>query len=336
MKILLLGGTGAMGVYLTKALLDKGHKVDVVSLDKRESSDPRLRYFQCEDAMSLSYLRPLLSSGYDVVVDYLIWDDDALPMFGEAMRLFCENAGHYIFHSSYRVYADEEHPIRETSPRLLDVSKDPVFLAAENEYSLYKARAEDMLRASGYRNYTILRPSITFSERRFQLTVLEAYVLIYRIRSGRTVILPEEAMDKYACFTWAGDTAKMVAPLCGNPQAFGETYTVSASESMTWREIAELYRSITGMEYITVDTESFLSVIAPGNIRVRWQLLHDRCVDRLVDNTKILKAAGLSRDELTPLATSLRYEYERLPSDCFSEASPVSERMDAYLAERKS
>ena len=41
-KVLLLGGTGAMGVYLIPELLNKGYKVDVVSLDDVKSENPNL------------------------------------------------------------------------------------------------------------------------------------------------------------------------------------------------------------------------------------------------------------------------------------------------------
>lgn len=41
-KVLLLGGTGAMGIYLTPYLLDMGYKVDVVSLDEKTSDNAAL------------------------------------------------------------------------------------------------------------------------------------------------------------------------------------------------------------------------------------------------------------------------------------------------------
>ena len=51
-KILVLGGTGAMGKYLVPRLAEKGYLVDVYSLDKAESDNPNVRYFQrnCTDS----------------------------------------------------------------------------------------------------------------------------------------------------------------------------------------------------------------------------------------------------------------------------------------------
>ena len=47
-KVLVLGGTGAMGVYLVPMLADMGYKVDVVSLDSGESSNPNIKYIKAE------------------------------------------------------------------------------------------------------------------------------------------------------------------------------------------------------------------------------------------------------------------------------------------------
>lgn len=43
-----------------------------------------------------------------------------------------------------------------------------------DDYALMKIRTEDILLNSKYKNYTILRPAITFSKNKFQLMSLEA------------------------------------------------------------------------------------------------------------------------------------------------------------------
>ena len=45
-KALLLGGTGALGVYLTEELLKMDYKVDVVSLDDKTSNNPNLTFIK--------------------------------------------------------------------------------------------------------------------------------------------------------------------------------------------------------------------------------------------------------------------------------------------------
>ena len=207
-KILVPGGTGAMGVYLIPELLHLGYAVDVVSLDDIKSDNPDLRYFKAnfkDPAVRSEFLK----NDYDAIVDFMIYGTEE---FRAAHRELLTNCGHYIYLSSYRVYSGDEIPVRETSPRLLDshsVSHDIQYLASE-DYSLYKARGENILRESGCANWTAIRPAITFSKRRFQLTILEAPEVIYRAKAGKTVLLPEDAMSVQATMSWAGDVAKMI------------------------------------------------------------------------------------------------------------------------------
>lgn len=327
-KILVLGGTGALGTYLVQALLDRGHAVDVVSLDEVMSADVRLRYIRA-DGKNLAFLAEILAAGYDGIVDFLIYHTSE---FRARYDLLLRSTGHYIFLSTYRVYAGSKGPLTEQSPRMLDVATDAGYLAHdEDEYSLYKAREEDMLRGSGRTNWTILRPSITYSKRRFQLVTLEASTVIYRMRQRKTVILPQEAMDRQTTLTWAGDFARMVAPLLLNEAAYGETYTIATSEHHIWREVAGMYAEIGGLKYITVDAEAFLRLWSGDTIFARAQLYYDRLFDRTIDNAKILAASGLRQADLMPVREGLTREIAALPADVDLGASAANERMDAYL-----
>ena len=100
-----------------------------------------------------------------------------LELFTKRYKLLLENTKHYIYLSSYRVYADEQHPITESAPRLLDVSDDKEMLETDT-YALAKARQEDILSASSFKNWTAIRPAITFSKRRYQLVTMEANTVV--------------------------------------------------------------------------------------------------------------------------------------------------------------
>ena len=188
-KILVLGGTGAMGTYLVPLLAELGYRVDAVCLDREEQAAPNLRYIVA-DAMNRGVLRTLLEGRYDCIVDFMLYDT---KQYAERFETLLGSCGHYIQLSSYRVYSNLEIPTQETSPRLLDVSEDREFLAAE-DYSLYKAREENILRASRFRNWTVVRPAITYSKFRYQLVTLEAPIFIRRAIEGKPVLLPESAM----------------------------------------------------------------------------------------------------------------------------------------------
>lgn len=329
-KILVLGGTGAMGVYLVPELAAMGYAVDVVSLDDMKSDHPRVTYRQA-NAKDIDFLKSLLAKNYDAIVDFMIYQTRE---FSEKYERLLGNTGHYIYLSSYRVYADSAEPITENSARLLDVSDDKEFLATE-DYALYKARGEDILRASRFDNYTIVRPAITYSKRRFQLVTLEANTLLYRAFNKRPVFLPEEAMGIQATMSWAGDVARMMARLVLNPRAQTETYTLATAEHHTWQEVADYYSEIIGLDYRTVDAETYLGFFdsSQGN-GARYQLFYDRCFNRVVDNAKILSVTGLKQADLMPLKSGLARELSALPKDHTWDESLISKRMDMYLSNR--
>ncbi len=329
-KALVLGGTGALGVYMVEELLKTGNTVDAVTMDDVTSDNPNLRYLKV-NGKDDKVLDDLLKNNYDVIIDYMLYF--GTEEFGNRYMKFLDNTKHYIYLSSYRIYADSDKPITEESDRLLDIATDEEYLNS-NDYSLYKAKQEDMLRASGRKNFSIIRPVITYSKNRFQLTILEAPTVVYRMRQGKTLVLPEEAMDKQATMSWSSDSAKMVSGLLLNEKAFGETYTIGTSEHHTWREIAEMYREIGGLKYTTVDYNTFLNIIAPGNIHTRQQLTYDRLFNRVVDNSKILEASGMKQEELMTLKEGLKRELAKLPMDTVWEDNGMNERMDAFLKEQ--
>lgn len=325
-KILVLGATGAMSLYLIPELLHMGYKVHGVTLDEVKSDNPNLTYEQ-SDASDINYLSELLKQNFDGVVDFLVYND--VEKFTKYRDLFLQNTKHYIFLSSYRVYA-ESIPTTEESPRLLDVSKDTVLLNS-NDYSIYKAQEEDIMRKSSTKNYTIIRPAITFSKRRFQLCTLEADVLIHRMKEGKTVLLPEGAMDVQATLSWAGDVAKMIARILFNEKSYGETYSVCTHEHHTWREVADIYKEIGGLSYKIIPTEDYIAVWGNNNLYSRQQLLYDRCLNRVMDNSKILRDTGLLKSDLTPIKKALKMEFDNLKPGDIGCNKDVNKRMDEYL-----
>jgi nucleoside-diphosphate-sugar epimerase len=325
-KALVLGGTGAMGVYLVPELASLGYEVRVVSLDTVVSDDPRITYVKA-DAKSIDYLRELLQERFDVIVDFMLYSTE---QFRERYDILLKNPDHYIFLSSYRVYAGGEIPITEDTPRLLDVSEDREFLLTD-DYSLTKARQEDILQDSRYDNWTIVRPAITYSKRRFQLVTLEAPIVVARALQGLTVVLPREALSVQATMSWAGDVARMMSRLILNPSAYRERFTLATAEHHTWGEIAEFYREIIGLKPVWADTEDYLTIMG-GSKGARYQLAYDRLFERLVDNSKVLRVTGLKQSDFMPLRRGLEKELPALPKDTvWHDAGGTGERMDTYL-----
>ena len=114
-KILILGGTGALGTYLVPELLQLGYNVDVVSLEGKTSEYARLRFIK-NDAKDVAFLSEQVKEEYDCIIDFLVYF--SIEEFQKYYPIFLNHTSHYIFASSYRVYADSREPICEESPRL--------------------------------------------------------------------------------------------------------------------------------------------------------------------------------------------------------------------------
>ncbi len=326
-KILVLGATGAMGRYLIPELVNLNYEVTGVGLEEAAPWKEDAKYIQ-GNAFDKEFLDSLLKENFDGIVNFM---DYGRYDFTDYYKLFLENTKHYIFLSSCRVYDDKEQPIKETSPRLWDSSDDEV-LKASHDYCIQKAQNEDLLMASPYDNFTIVRPATTFSTMRLQLVTLEFNNSVGRALQGKKVVLPIQAKDKPATLSWGGDVAKMIARILFKEEAKREAYNVCSAEYRTWEEIASYYHDLIGLEAVWVDKEDYLKILSPeGNINVRWQLEYARLFRRITDNSKVLALTGLKQEDMMPLYDGLALEIGNIPKDHVPEDSAVGIRMDEYI-----
>ena len=336
-RVLVIGATGTMGRYLVPELVQLGFQVTGVSLDMPAVPVDGVEY-RTGNCYDLDFLASLVEQKFDGIVNFMTFPQK-YP-FEKYYKLFLDNTDHYIFLSSCRVYADEEWPVKETSPRLVDVSKDQALLDSY-DYCMHKARAEDLLWASGYENFTIVRPATTFSESMFKLVTWEAPHTIARARKGKKVVLPIQAKDKPATLCWGGDVAKMIARLMFKPETMKEAYNVCSSEHHTWGEIAEFFEQLCGLKAVWVDKEDYLRIRSKESPVIsnacRWQLEYARLFHRITDNSKMLKVTGLKQEEFVTLYDALEKMFKAVPENyVFPESEEdvkVNARMDAYLEE---
>ena len=281
MKVLIFGGTGAMGKYLSEILSAGGADTYVTTRQKRPDHDG-INYL-CGDAHDTGFVRSLLDEGkYDAVVDFMSY----VPAeFQSRAGLLTSKCGHYIFLSSSRVYADSVTPIRETSARLLDVSTDTAYLETD-EYALSKAREENMLMSYAAKNWTIIRPYITYSNERLQLGVYEKERWLWRALHGRPVVFSDDIADTVTTLTWGHDVSEAIAGLIGRPEAYGGIYHITGDEAMKWRDIAEIYKEV----FAQATGREMKIVYVPKALDDTAQVKYDRLYNRVFDNSKIKSA----------------------------------------------
>ena len=285
-----------MGVYLCCILCSMGYEV-ICTSRKRSGSADGIRYI-CGNGMDIGFLLHTIDNEKpDAIVDFMCYTTE---QFKERYKLILAKTKQYLFLSSYRVYADES-PLKEDSPQLLETLKDADYLRTD-EYALAKSRQEQLLRNSEYKNWTILRPSIIYSQECFKLGCLEANVVCYRSLHGLPVVMPKEMLTKHTALTWGKDAALLIARLVLNEKAMGEDFIVSSSEILTWSDVVKVYSDVIGLRLECIDLSQYC------NICSQYQVLYDRMFDRCVDNTKILKATSTNPSELTPLKEGLTRE----------------------------
>lgn len=284
MRVLLLGGTGAMGEFLAKMLVDAGEEV-VVTSRRRRGTDAGVT-FATGNARNPEFLRSLLESRWDVIVDFMIY---TTAEFQERNGLLLGATGQYVFLSSARVYAESSGPLREASPRLLDVSCDEKFLETD-EYALRKARQEDVLTASDRSNWTIVRPYITYGSQRFQLGVLEKEAWLYRALRGRSIVFSEDINERLTTLTHGRDVSAGIMALLGRGEVLGEAFHIASGSPVKWSEVLSIYLDVIEEHQgfrptvLLQDLERFERIH-----RGHYQVRYDRLYDRLFDCSKIGK-----------------------------------------------
>ena len=325
-KVLVIGATGAMGRYLVPELAKGDFIIDALSLDEAKSEFPNVTYYKV-NAKDPAIRADYLAKHYDAIVDFMVYSTAETEA---VVPLMTQATGQYFYVSSCRVFDDKEVPIRESSPRLIDSSEDKALLASD-DYCIHKARGENILRALPTKNWTIVRPSTTYSYLRYQLVTWEAPDCVGRAFAGKAVVLPVQAYAIPASLCWGCDVGKMIAALVGNDRALGEDFNVTTNESHTWSEIADYYKDICGLKAIWVDKEDYLDIRAqwPGSRQAcRWQLEYARLFRRVYDNSKLLDVTGLKQEQFISLYDGLKHEIDRTPRDY---PFPNNQLMDDYL-----
>ena len=307
-RVLLIAGGGTLGSYTYPELLVRGWQVDIIDQIPRISFNRNLRWI-CRSVDECLLEELFAEYRYDTIVDFIHYSDaEKYPKRGS---LLLDNTDQLIFLSSYRVYAESKVPLTEDSLQLLDICEDERFLKNET-YAVPKSRNERWLRSSGYRNWTIIRPMISFSHYRLDLVNSGAQTFFIRARQRKKNLLPVEARYKTAGIGWAGNVGRMIATLCGNEKALGEAFTLGAGEMHTWNDVAEIYREVLNTEFVWVGNEDYLVYATPNTYMDCCMLYYDRLFDRKVDVSKVLEVTDISRKSLVTTEQGIIRELEVL------------------------
>lgn len=289
MNILVLGGTGAMGVPLVNSLSEANHVY--VTTRRKHLSCGNVHYIQ-GNATEKKFIEGTLSLlHWDAIIDFMVRSEAQLK---EILPSLLNATDQYVFISSARVYAQSNIAITEDTPRLLDVCKDEEYLKT-NEYALAKAREENLLENSGRKNWTIIRPSITYNTHRLQLGVLEIGNWLYRALHGRSIVFSKDISDKLTAMTFGNDVSFGIASIIGKTNALGETFHITYPKSLHWADVLNIYLKVLNQRGINpkvVLTKKSTNLKFKARI---YQVIYCRYFNRTFDNSKIAQFCDISK-----------------------------------------
>lgn len=295
MKILIIGGTGAMGAPLTKILgEDRNNSVTALARKRLYVPDlPNVNFIQ-GNAFDSTFMSQVIQTGqYDVIVDFMIYSVNG---YKDTIEKYMSSCKQYVCISSASVYACAPYKKRiiEETPRLYD-SYSLERRQRIDIYHILKSQLDDILFQNKFKNWTLIRPYITFNKKKIPLVTWPKEVWLYRYINNKKIVLPKDAMSFRTTVSYGEEVAKSISALIGRQEAIGEIINVASYLSLTWKELLEKY-------------EKILPKICGKKLKIFWvekseEILHylpeqydlfvnDRLLDREFDTSKLDRIAG--------------------------------------------
>ncbi|MEM8721301.1 MAG: NAD-dependent epimerase/dehydratase family protein [Cyanobacteria bacterium P01_G01_bin.39] len=237
MRILIMGGTRFIGVYLTKALVAQGHEVILFNRGNHPSSVEGVGQIQGDRKDAAQLKEKLNREKFDVIFDNNGRElSDTQPL----VEIFKSQIQHFVYVSSAGVYLPtEQMPHKEGDP------VDP------NSRHKGKHHTEAYLAQSGI-PWTSVRPSYIYGPQNYN--DLEAW---FFDRLARERPIPIPGNGKYITqFGHIQDLVAAMTKIPGNQAATNKIYNIS------------------GDRYVTFDGLAYACAEAVGKSPDKIQLVH--------------------------------------------------------------
>jgi len=294
--VLVAGGSGFIGSYITRRLLADGHRVVVLSRDPeraRRRLPPQVELRQGDIADAAALERAM--AGVEVVVAAVQFPNHPV----ENPRKGC----------TY-VKVDGEGTVRLVAAARRAGVQRVVYLSGAGTregqtqpWFVAKLMAERAIRESGI-PYTIFRPSWVYGAEDRSLNKFAAFArmlpFVPVIGDGRTRVQP----------LYVGDLAEAVSASIGKEEAADQVYEVGGPEELTMDQIIRTMLQVMGRRKPLLHSPAWLMKLATTPLQLLpTPPLSPKAVEFVlmeepVDNTALLRDLGV---RLTPLAEGLSY-----------------------------
>lgn len=230
MKVLVIGGTGTIGLGIVKESIKRGYETYTISRGRNNDRLPKECIILKGDIKQIEDIQKLIKNLYfDVIFDGLVF---RLPNLKNSIKMYANKCKHYIFVSTTGVYARKEKNVF--------LKEDSELGRIEWEYNKGKIECEEFLNKNKDEltfKYTIVRPSVTYGDRRIPYTIVDRnkqWSLIERIINDKPIVTGPNVRCSICHLE---DFSSAVVSLFMNKQAFGESFHVAGKDVVYWDDI---------------------------------------------------------------------------------------------------
>ncbi len=243
MRILIMGGTRFIGVYLTKILVNQGHDVVLFNRGKKPAPVAEIQQIHGDRTDSAVLKEKLGNESFDAIFDNNGRElSDTQPL----AEIFQGKVQHFVYMSSAGVYLKSDQ-----MPHVEGDALDP------KSRHKGKADTEAYLAESGL-PWTSIRPTYIYGPQNYN--DLEAW-FFDRIVRNRPIPIPGNGLH----ITQLGhcqDLALAMTQVLGNPQAVSQVYNVSGDRFVTFDGLAKACalaagKSVDQLQIIHYDPKAF-------------------------------------------------------------------------------
>lgn len=232
MRILIMGGTRFIGVYLTQLLVEQGHEVVLFNRGNRPA--PVAGVLQIKgDRTSLDAIKELEPEHFDAIFD----NNGREPSDTQPLAdMFKDRVQHFVYMSSAGVYL--------RSDQLPHVEGDPIDPKSRHRG---KHETEAYLNRIGL-PFTSIRPTYIYGPQNYN--ELESW-FFDRIVRDRPIPIPGNGLH----ITQLGHVKDLAQAMCrvlGSSQAIGQIYNVSGDRYVTFDGLARACAEAAGKSPETV------------------------------------------------------------------------------------
>jgi nucleoside-diphosphate-sugar epimerase len=227
MKILIMGGTRFIGVYLTKILVERGHEVVLFNRGNKPAPVAGVRQIEGDRTNASQLKDRLASESFDAVFDNNGRElSDTQPL----AEIFKDRVQHFIYVSSAGVYLK--------SDQMPHVEGDPVDPKSRHKG---KFQTEAYLAEAGL-PWTAIRPVYIYGPQNYN--DLEAW-FFDRIVRDRPIPVPGNGLH-FTQFGHVKDLTNAMAAVIGNQKAIAQIYNISGDRYVTFDGLARACAAAAG------------------------------------------------------------------------------------------